>query len=317
MVIVLGDLLMDYSLRLPDMRMRPEDLHRVSYLELGPGGATNIAIMVARLGLRVSCMGEVGDDLFGRILRDSLLLEHIDTTFIRVTPGARTPVANVIVDESGEPAYLGYPGSLQLAKLLDRWREPIREAEALFCDGWAEHDGVPKIILEAFQEAGEADVPVFFDAGPGNPQVDNRWHEEASALSTVFLGTDREAARVTGLSDPLLAARSLLDKGVKTVILKRGVAGCLLVDESGLEIAPGYPVEALDATGAGDSFAGAVIYGYLRGLDLPALGTLANAAGAAKVQKLGTGHNMPWPAEIRKVLTRYGDGEYDFGMPPD
>jgi sugar/nucleoside kinase (ribokinase family) len=221
------------------------------------------------------------------------------------------------VDESGEPAYLGYPGSLQLAKLLDRWREPIREAEALFCDGWAEHEGVPKIILEAYQEAGEADVPVFFDAGPGNPQVDNRWHEEASALSTVFLGTDREAARVTGLSDPLLAARSLLDKGVKTVVLKRGVAGCLLVDESGLEIAPGYPVEALDATGAGDSFAGAVIYGYLRGLDLPALGTLANAAGAAKVQKLGTGHNMPWPAEIRKVLTRYGDGEYDFGLPPD
>jgi sugar/nucleoside kinase (ribokinase family) len=84
---------------------------------------------------------------------------------------------------------------------------------------------------------------------------------------------------------------------------------------NGLEIAPGYPVEARDATGAGDSFDGAVIYGYLKGLDLPALGTLANATGAAKVRKLGTGHNMPWPAEITEVLARYGEGDQDFGLP--
>jgi sugar/nucleoside kinase (ribokinase family) len=315
MVVILGDLLMDYSLRLPDMQTQPEDLHEVTYLELGPGGAANVAIMVARLGLPVRCMGEVGDDLFGRILRDSLLAEQIDTAYIRVTPGARTPVANVLVDERGEPAYLGYPGSLQLTEPPQAWRAPIQEAEALFCDGWAEHDGVPGIILEAFQWARQAGVPIFFDAGPGNPRVDNAWHLQASAMSTVMMATDREAARVTGESDPLTAAQSLVDRGVKLVVLKRAVAGCMLVDASGLEIAPGYPVEARDATGAGDSFDAAIIYGYLKGLDLPALGTLANATGAAKVRKLGTGHNMPWPAEIRQVLNRYGEGERDFDLP--
>lgn len=315
MVVVLGDLLMDYSLRLPDMRTQPEDLHEVTYLELGPGGATNVAIMVARLGLPVRCLGEVGDDLFGRILRDSLLAEQIDTSFIRVTPGARTPVANVLVDERGEPAYLGYPGSLQLEKLPAAWQAPIQEADVLFSGGWAEHEGVPGMILQAFHLAREAGVPIFFDAGPGNPRVNNDWHFEASAMSTVVLATDREAARVTGESDPLIAARMLLDQGVQLVVLKRGVAGCLLVDAGGLEIAPGYPVEAHDATGAGDSFNGAVIYGYLKGLELPALGILANATGAAKVQKLGTGHNMPWPAEIRQVLDRYGEGDQDFDLP--
>jgi sugar/nucleoside kinase (ribokinase family) len=134
-------------------------------------------------------------------------------------------------------------------------------------------------------------------------------------MSTVMLATDREAARVTGQSDPLVAARTLLDEGVKLVVLKRAVAGCLLVDANGLEIAPGYPVEARDATGAGDSFDGAVIYGYLRGLDLQALGILANATGAAKVQKLGTGHNMPHPAEIRQVLARYGESDQGFSLP--
>jgi hypothetical protein len=53
----------------------------------------------------------------------------------------------------------------------------------------------------------------------------------------------------------------------------------------------------------------------LKGIGLPALGILANATGAAKVKKLGTGHNMPWPAEIRDVLTRYGQSDQGFGLP--
>ena len=63
--------------------------------------------------------------------------------------------------------------------------------------------------------------------------------------------------------------------------------------------------ELRDATGAGDSFAGAAIFGYLNGLSLRQIGTLGNAAGAAKIQKLGTGHNMPTPEEIQGILTRF------------
>jgi sugar/nucleoside kinase (ribokinase family) len=61
-----------------------------------------------------------------------------------------------------------------------------------------------------------------------------------------------------------------------------------------------------DATAAGDSLDAAVIYAYLNHLPLPALGALANAAGAAKVQKLGTGHNVPTVTEIAGVLDRFG-----------
>jgi sugar/nucleoside kinase (ribokinase family) len=93
--------------------------------------------------------------------------------------------------------------------------------------------------------------------------------------------------------------------GPSLVIIKRGAAGCLLLDRAGCELAPGYPVEVWDKTGAGDSLAGATIYGYLRDLTLPELGILANATGAAKVQKRGTGHNMPWPADIQVVLERF------------
>jgi sugar/nucleoside kinase (ribokinase family) len=63
----------------------------------------------------------------------------------------------------------------------------------------------------------------------------------------------------------------------------------------------------VDATGAGDSLAGGVIFGFLKGLALTDLGVLANAIGAAKVQKRGAGLNVPTAAEVRAVLQRFGE----------
>ncbi len=315
MIIILGDLLADYSLRVPIISSHPKDLHEVSYLELGPGGATNVAIMAARFGLEVGCMGEVGDDLFGQVVIDGLNREGIDTSNIVVTAGARTPVANVLVDDRGEPAYLGYPGSLELEHVPATWHQSLQQAEALFVDGWAEHGGAPGLILESIDLARTAGVPIFFDPGPGNPRVDNSWHREALATATVLMATEEEAIRLTGEPNPVDSARALLELGPQLVIVKRGPVGCLLLTESSLKIMVGFPVTLRDTTGAGDGFAGAVIYGYLRGLDLASLGDLANATGAAKVAKLGTGHNMPTIEEINVILERFDRGSVRLGYP--
>jgi sugar/nucleoside kinase (ribokinase family) len=273
---------------------------------VGPGGATNVAIAAARFGLDVQCLGEIGDDHFGEIIREALAVEGIDTSGVVETPGGRTPVAAVLVDARSEPAYLGYGGKLEVMALPDAWRGRIAGAQALFADGWAEHEGVPGIVLEAFRHARASGVPVFFDPGPGNPALDNGWHNEAVALASVVLANEDEARRLTGAKDPVAAARALLAAGPQLVVLKRGVAGCVLLSADALELSPGFAVEPLDATGAGDSVAGATIYGFLRGLDLPALGTLANATGAAKVLKLGTGSSMPTRSEVAAMLARFG-----------
>lgn len=319
MVIVLGDLLSDYSLHVPNLTRQPEDLHEVAYLELGPGGATNVAITMARFGMEVGCLGEVGDDLFGRVVIEGLEREGIDVSGIQVTVGARTPVANVLVDSRGEPAYLGFPGSLQLAHVLPQWLEPLQTADALYFDGWAEHDGAPGMLMEAAAIAREAGIPIFFDPGPGNPRFDNDWHRSMVAVTTVLIATEEEARRIIDKGDTVVMAQALLATGLKLVVIKRGIAGSLFLTRDAMEIAPGFPVAGpnkglLDATGAGDSFAGAVIYGYLQDMDLPTLGMLANATGAAKVKKLGTGHNMPTLAEVRAVLERFTHPGSDFQL---
>ncbi len=306
-VVILCDLIADLALHIESFPVSATDLKKLTYVELGPGGACNVAIMARRFGLPVACLGEVGEDRFGAAVLHGLMAERVDLSGMIVGPDVRTPVAGVLVDFRAEPAYLGYPGTLRLSAVPDTWLPRLQSARAVFADGWAEHAGVAAIILEAFRVAREAGVPVFFDPGPGNPALDNGWHRTAASLATVVLANEQEAERLTGESEPSAAAQVLLANGAELAVVKRGAEGCLLALRHETESAPAYPVPVVDATGAGDSVAGAVIYGWLNGLKLADLGRLANATGAAKVQKRGTGHNVPTCDEVRAVLARFGE----------
>jgi len=306
MILILGDLLADLSLRIESFPVQAGGMQRVSYFELGPGGAANTAIAAARLGLAVGQLGEIGDDRAGRWIVEDLKAEGLDVSGVIASAQATTAVAGVIVDAHAEPAYLGYPGRQYLPSLPVEWAERIQKAEALFVDGWVDHTRQADLILEGLQAARDSGVPSFFDPGPGNPALDNAWHAAACRRTTVVLATEDEAQRISGRSDPLESAKAILALGPELVVIKRGVAGCFLVRQDEVYLAGGYPVDALDTTGAGDSLDAAVIDGYLRRLPLSALGTLANAVGAAKVLKLGTGRNVPTREEVRAVLKRFG-----------
>lgn len=306
MITILGDLIADFSLRVDRFPIEARSLLRADYLELGPGGASNVAITAARLGLGVKCLGEVGADQFGEVVLEGLEMEGIDISGIVVSQGAETPVAGVVVDRQAEPAYVGYPGSLQIGELLTEWAEAVQGSEAFFVEGWVDHEAMIPVNLEALETARQAGVTAFFDPGPGNPALDREWRRAAAANCDVLMATEREARDLTQLSDPVESAKDLLAAGPQLVVIKRGPAGCLLLRENEVRIAPGFPVVAVDTTGAGDSLNAAVILGCLRDLDLEDLGTLANAVGAAKVQKRGTGHNVPTLDEVRQLMARFG-----------
>lgn len=306
-LVVLCDLIADLALHIESFPVAATDLQKLTYIEVGPGGACNTAIMARRFGLPVACLGELGRDRFGEAVLRGLRAERIAVSGIVTDPAVRTPVAGVLVDARAEPAYLGYPGTLRLSAVPEAWRLPLQSARAVFADGWAEHAGVAALILEAFSLARAAGAAIFFDPGPGNPALDNAWHRDAASLATVVLANEGEAERLTGHAAPDAAARALLASGARLAVVKRGAAGCVLATAEEIVAAPAYPVAVVDATGAGDSLAGAVIYGYLAGLRLPALGKLANATGAAKVQKRGTGQHVPTRDEVAAVLARFGE----------
>ena len=309
---ILGDLIADISMRLPKFPVQAKDIHRLSYMEVGPGGACNVAIMAARLGLQVGCLGEVGDDGFGLVVREGLKREGVDVTNLQVTAGARTPVAGVVVDKSSEPGYLGYAGSLQIRSWPKKWDTPVQSAQALFADGWAEYAETPSVLLRVFEIARQAGALTFFDPGPGNPDVDNAWMKDMVALSEVVMLNRAEAKRLFGQQDDESLVGALQSLGARWVLLKRGAEGLLLARDKERVESAGFAVKARDATGAGDSVAGAMIYGILNQLPLERLAVLANATGAAKVKKLGTGHNMPTLQEISSVLVAKGHSPEEY-----
>jgi sugar/nucleoside kinase (ribokinase family) len=306
MIAVLGDLIADVVLHIDQFPVGAGDLKRVEYTDIGPGGATNVAITAARLGMRVGCLGEVGDDPYAGLIIGGLVREEVDISGVVKTPGANTPVAYVIVDSSGEPAYVGYRGTLQLGELEGSWHSTIAESEALYVDGWADHAGVERIVLDGLKAARDADVPSFFDPGPGNREFSLKWHSMAASLATVLLLNEAEAIKLSGTQAIESATSSLMNMGPELIFIKRGVNGCLIRDKQGQIDLPGLTVGVVDTTGAGDSFNAAVMYGYLSGYELKQIGTLANAVGAAKAMKPGTGHNMPSPLDISSVLENAG-----------
>jgi sugar/nucleoside kinase (ribokinase family) len=214
-------------------------------------------------------------------------------------------VAGVVVDAKGEPTYLGYRGSMQIHIFQPRWEVSIQVAEALFTGGWAEDDSIPGIVLEGMRIAQQSGVPIFFDPGPGNPEIDNSWWDEAVDLTTILLANEDEIMNMTGLDQSKEAASNLLSRGLEMVVIKRGAEGCSIQTKKSTHDVQGFPVQVLDTTGAGDSFNAAIMFGYLNEFPLEKLGTLANAIGAAKVQKLGTGHNVPTVSEIAEVLKTF------------
>jgi sugar/nucleoside kinase (ribokinase family) len=305
-IVVFGDLLLDVAVRLQRFPLDAGQMQPASRFELGPGGAGNVAIACARFGLEVTALGEIGSDEAGEIVGRGLSAEGVDTSHLALTPGAATPVAAVFVDDAGQPSYVGYPGTLRIRELSPEWRTVVETSEAVFADGWVEHERAAEMVVEILAAARARGVPSFFDPGPGNPSLDNGWHERALAETRIALVNEAEVSRLTGLADPLEAARHLLNLGPGLVILKRGREGCVAFQLGEIHVSPGIPVATVDTTGAGDSVAAAVMYGFLRELSLADLADLANATGAAKVQKAGTGRNMPTLDEIRAVLRAAG-----------
>src|SRR5690606_41789574 len=103
-------------------------------------------------------------------------------------------------------------------------------------------------------------------------------------------------------------------RGQATLCVRQRGAGCVIVTADGQTRVPGYRAEVVDTLGAGDCFAGAFLAGRLNGLGLVDAAKLANAMGAATVQKAGAGSNAPTCAEVMDILARAGE-RLDFPCP--
>lgn len=311
-IVSIGDLVLDVILpvKLPVL---PAQHQEPKSRRLEPGGAANFMIAAQHMGLEVTAAGVVGDDLFGTYILDALWQAGINTTYVVAGPDSTSTLVVVLTDqEAGEHVFIGHYGDGPEVLYPDGLDKVIARADLLFVMGYtlAERRVMP-MALRAIEQAVAVNIPIYLDVGPFMALVSPnniQWVIERTAL---LLMTEDEVPLVSGGRTGSAAYRHLLDSGPSALVVKRGPSGCTLITQDGQEHIPGYPVEVVDTVGAGDCFAGAFVAGRLGGLSLCNSARLANAMGAAAVQKVGAGRNAPTCAEVLAVLQQAGE-EVDF-----
>jgi sugar/nucleoside kinase (ribokinase family) len=230
-------------------------------LVLGGSGAI-VAAGLARLGVPTALAATVGDDLFGRFVRDELAASGVDASWIRTDPLLASPVTVVL--SAKDRAILTYPGTLGStgpdvvdADLLTRVRH-VHSASMFLLPALAPH------LPDVFRRARAAGATCSVDT---NWDPSERWSGVLPLLqhTDVLMPNTAELLAITGMPDLDRAARGVVELGC-AVALKNGKDGGILWADQETITVPAPPVEAVDNTGAGDSFDAGFISAMLDGL---------------------------------------------------
>ncbi len=305
-VVSLGDVVADLVAPIQRLPVEPE-AHQglLGPLRLEPGGAGNFLIAGARLGMHMVALGCVGDDLFGPPVLEILAQEGVQVDTMVVQQEGSTTTVIVLVDPQARHVYLGTFGTGPELALPAHWQATAAGADALFVSGFVLSERRLTRAALALLARPDLRAPVFFDPGPDLARVAPAEREALLRSCQVLILTQEEVGAFADGDTRLEAAAALRAQGPRWVCVKRGSQGAVLFTEDETLEHPGFPVPVRDPTAAGDTFAAAFVHGYLRGWEPAAILAFANAAGAAKVQKLGSGRQVPTAEEIRAVLARF------------
>jgi ribokinase len=305
-VVTVGDFVADLVVSIPGLPAEPGVHQLASSIAVEPGGSGNFVIAGSHLGLDMRFLGVRGVDPFGQLAASALENEGIDTTGLICQENGSTTTVIVLVDEAGQHVFLGKYGTGPEVVVSPGWLEQIDTASAVFVSGYTLHEArLVKAAQECIQFARQHDIPVFFDPGPFGVGMPERLIRGILEKTSVLLLTEEEIPLVVQGKAGLEACRMLLRTGPNLVCVKRGSKGCVILTADQEIQHPGYPVEVRDTNAAGDSFDAAFVYGYLSRWSLDSMAAFANAMGAAKVKKLGSGTQVPTLEEVLDLLKSY------------
>ncbi|GAB3261679.1 tagatose kinase [Kineosporia babensis] len=260
-----------------------------------PSGAPAIFIdQVSRLGTPAAIVSRVGDDDFGRLNLNRLRADGVDVSGIEVAAGETTGSAFVRYRPDGSRAFVfniahSATGRLSLTPSAEAL---IERCDHLHIMGSAlSAPGIAHLAREAVRRVKARGGSLSFDPNlrpeilqaPGLPEA----LDEVLAQCDVFLPSGEEIFLFTESKDEAAAVTELLQRGIGTVVIKRGNQGASRFDQHGRIDAAALTVDEVDPTGAGDCFAGAYVSFWLAGADPETTLRYANAAGAHAVTKLG------------------------------
>lgn len=312
-VIALGELLIDFTLNGESGQGNP-------MFEANPGGAPcNVLSILQKLGKKTAFIGKVGNDQFGRLLRETIENVGINSQYLLADKEIPTTLAFVHTFPDGDREFSFYrkPGADMMLTEDEITEEMVSEAK-IFHFGTLSmtHENVRKATVKAIELAKKNGAIISLDPNLREPlwdSLDNAREQMLKAISycDILKISDNEIQFLTGIEDyeeGIAKLRSMYD--IPLVCLTMGKDGSrAYYKDMRVEVAGFKQEHVIDTTGAGDTFCGSVLsYVCEHGIDnlsendLVEMITFANAAASLVTLKRGAIRSMPEIAEIEKLL---------------
>lgn len=297
-ILVVGSLNADLVVRAPRFPQPGETISGED-LQVIPGGkGANQAVAAARLGASVSMLGRVGKDNFGDFLLSNLKSNNVDSRLVQ-RDDASTGTATIVVDANGQNSIVLSAGTNGKVSTAD-----VEHASFLHHKLLLLQLEIPTLtVLRAAQLAKENGVTVILNPAPAKELPD-----ELIALTDFIIPNETELSLLTGMDVNDLpsaenAARVLLQRGAKHVIVTLGSKGALIIDKETSTQVDTFKVDVVDTTAAGDAFIGGFATALLENKSIEESVRRGCACGALATTKFGAQPSLPTKAEVENILS--------------
>ena len=276
----------DYIIRVPEFPKANFSAPITKMKTFNGGAAANVACVGAKLGLKTSLVSAVGGDF-----KKSEYYEHmqnlgIDTESLIMVPGEATPTAFVLTDDNDDQISYFYWGA---AREFAESKVPvsaIRNAEAIHLA-----TGDPDFNWKCSQEAKDEDLLVSFDPGQDLGMYDTKKLKDVIENTTILFGNHHEIERILdALEIDLEGLRAI---GPKIIVKTCGAMGSEIYSNEEKIVIDAIKTEAVDPTGAGDSYRAGFLSRFLNGESLEASAKFASSVSSFIIEHQGCQTNMP------------------------
>lgn len=305
-VVVFGSLNYDFTILGPRLPVPGETVKGDRMLMQTGGKGANQALQAARLGAQTFMIGCIGRDFMGDAQLECLAAEDMTAEYVERHESLKTGTALIYVNQSGQNEIMIAAGANEACtrELLDRAQQAFDSGDVFLTQLETNTDA----MLYAMEKARKAGCFIILDPAPMQGVPEQLW-----AMADLVKPNETEAAFYTGI--PVdegdiagwagKAGRKLKAMGARSALITLGARGCLYCGEEEFFVPP-FRIKAVDATAAGDSFAGALATALGEKMPMRQAIVFASAAGAVTASKAGAQQSIGRRADVEELIKQQG-----------
>lgn len=294
-ITVVGSINMDLVVKTDEIPKIGETLLGNELLQIPGGKGANQGVAIAKLNNHVNFLGMIGNDAFGEELLKSMKSSGVNIEHIEKT-GDATGIAVINVDKEGNNNIIVIPGANSRVdnEYLRRHYSAFEEAEIVVFQLEIPVETV-KEGLKISKELGKTTIL--------NPAPAQELDDEIIWNIDILIPNEHELERLSKVivhdeNSMLEAAKVLLNKGIKQIIVTLGSKGVLYIDQDSHKFFKSYKVNVVDTTAAGDSFIGGFTSSYIKDLNIEKAIEMGQKTAALSIQKVGAQSSLPTLKEV-------------------